>query len=156
MTQDGGAGLDKPERQERFPRSGDLPKQTPLFWVAEKDRYLRQLLIRDIEEQTGRRLVVYFANCDRPDATAQIHPSDDQYLTELLADTQGAPVDLLVETNGGYTDATEKLVSLLRALAPDLRVVCLAERRARVRWWPWPPRPSSWGPRQSLGRSILT
>ena len=33
-----------------------------MFWVQQKDRYLRQLLIRDIEDQTGRRLIVYFAN----------------------------------------------------------------------------------------------
>jgi hypothetical protein len=116
-------------RDERFPRSLELPKQSPLFWVAEKDRYLRQLLIRDIEEQTGRRLLVYFADCERPDVAAQIHPSDDPYLAELLADTEKAPVDLMIETNGGYTDATEKFVSLLRQLSPDLRVI--VPRRAK-------------------------
>src|SRR5947209_11249475 len=50
------------QRVEKFPRSTDLPVQSPLFWVEQKDRYLRQLLIRDLEELTGRRLVVYFAN----------------------------------------------------------------------------------------------
>ena len=49
-------------RDEKFPRSDNLPSQSPLFWVEQKDRYLRQLLIRDIEERTQRRLVVYFAN----------------------------------------------------------------------------------------------
>ena len=47
---------------EKFPRSTDLPSQSPLFWVEQKDRYLRQLLIRDIEDLTKRRLIVYFAN----------------------------------------------------------------------------------------------
>ncbi len=122
-------GKKKPARDEKFPRGSDLPKQSPLFWVAEKDRYLRQLLIRDIEEITGRRLLVYFADCDRPDTAAQIHPSDDPYLAELLKDTHGSPVDLLIETNGGYTDATEKIVSLLQQMAPDLRVV--VPRRAK-------------------------
>lgn len=116
-------------RRETFPRSTDLPKQSPLFWVAEKDRYLRQLLIRDIEEITKRRLVVYFTDCDRVDNAAQIHPADDAYLYELLKDTDGAPTDLLIETNGGYTDATEKAVALLRVLTPDLRVV--VPRRAK-------------------------
>src|SRR5271170_5145178 len=55
-------------RAERFPRSTDLPSQSPLFWVEQKDRYLRQLLIRDIEEITGRRLLVYFANRYRNEA----------------------------------------------------------------------------------------
>lgn len=97
--------------------------------MAEKDRYLRQLLIRDIEQITGRRLVVYFTDCERPDSAAQIHPADDVYLAELLKDSAREPTDLLIETNGGYTDATEKVVALLRALAPDLRVV--VPRRAK-------------------------
>jgi hypothetical protein len=49
-------------RSEKFPRGAELPSQSPLFWVEQKDRYLRQLLIRDIEELSGRRLVVYFGN----------------------------------------------------------------------------------------------
>lgn len=100
-----------------------------MFWVAEKDRYLRQLLIRDIEEITRRRLVIYFADCERPENSAQIHPSDDPYLSELLKDCAGNAVDLLIETNGGYTDATEKMVALLRVLSPDLRVI--VPRRAK-------------------------
>jgi hypothetical protein len=43
---------------DTFPRSKDLPAQSPLFWVEQKDRYLRQILIRDIEELTKRRLVI--------------------------------------------------------------------------------------------------
>jgi hypothetical protein len=50
------------QRNEKFPRSTELPLQSPLFWVEQKDRYLRQILIRDIEELTKRRLVAYFAN----------------------------------------------------------------------------------------------
>src|SRR5262249_60941907 len=38
---------------DQFPRSKSLPRQSPLFWVAEKDRYLRQLLLRDIQDATG-------------------------------------------------------------------------------------------------------
>lgn len=117
------------EKAEAFPRGLAMPKQSPLFWVAEKDRYLRQLLIRDIEELTGRRLVVYFADCERPDGGAQIHPTDDAYLAELLKDVAGGPVDLMIETNGGYTDATEKFVALIRVLAPDIRVI--VPRRAK-------------------------
>lgn len=100
-----------------------MPTQSPLFWVAEKDRYLRQLLIRDIERSTGRRLIVYFADCESPEPAAQILPSDDAYLAELLGTGEPQPTDLLLETNGGSTDATEKLVGLLRSCAPDLRVL---------------------------------
>jgi hypothetical protein len=49
-------------KSERFPRGDELPSQSPLFWVEQKDRYLRQILIRDIEALTKRRLIVYFAN----------------------------------------------------------------------------------------------
>lgn len=106
---------------DRFPRSADLPVQSPLFWVSHKDRYLRQLLIRDIEARTERELIVYFTDVDNSDA--QIDPGDDQFVLELLKGRRRASVDLLLETVGGFTDATEKVCSLLRQMAPDLRVV---------------------------------
>jgi hypothetical protein len=111
-----------------FPRTGDLPTQSPLFWVTHKDRYLRQLLIRDIEAHTGRSLIVYFADCNV--AASQLDGNDDVYVAELLnACQRGRPVDLLIETNGGGTDATEKICALLRGSAPDLRVI--VPRRAK-------------------------
>jgi Serine dehydrogenase proteinase len=109
------------ERAEKFPRSLELPSQSPLFWVEQKDRYLRQLLIRDIEELTGRRLVVYFANRFE---NAQIDNGDCAFFTEIFGDVgPSEPVDLLLETVGGGTDATEGLITLLQHLTTDLRVV---------------------------------
>jgi hypothetical protein len=108
-------------RAEHFPRSIDLPSQSPLFWVEQKDRYLRQLLIRDIEEMTGRRLVVYFAN--RFESGSDIDARDALFLTELLGDVGAEPVDILFETNGGQTDATEGLISTIQNLIADLRVI---------------------------------
>lgn len=112
---------------ECFPRNKEVPKQSPLFWVTHKDRYLRQQLIRDIEEDTQRELVVYFTDTERTDA--QIDQGDDQYLYELLRQRDHEAVDLLLETNGGFTDPTEKICSLLRDMAPDLRVI--VPRRAK-------------------------
>jgi hypothetical protein len=103
-----------------FPRGTAAPPQSPLFWVQQKDRYLRQLLIRDIEEKIKRRLIVYFANRAE---NAQIDATDPTYFIEMLGDTKGAPVDLLLETSGGFTDAAEHVVSVLQQMAPDLRVV---------------------------------
>jgi Serine dehydrogenase proteinase len=122
-----GASSGSAETDEQFPRSNALPRQSPLFWVAEKDRYLRQLLIRDIQAETHRTLLVYFAVATDP--RAQIMVGDDAYFTEMLRDARGGPVDLMIETAGGFTDPTEKIASLLRTLAPDLRVVvpCLAK-----------------------------
>lgn len=104
----------------QFPRTADLPKQSPLFWVEQKDRYLRQLLIRDVEDITKRRLVVYFANRFQQ---AQIDHRDCTFFVELLGDVRSAPVDLLLETTGGFTDATESLISTIQALTKDFRVI---------------------------------
>jgi membrane-bound ClpP family serine protease len=111
----------------QFPRGTDMPSQSPLFWVNHKDRYLRQLLICDIEAETKRDLIVYFTDCDR--TGGQIDQTDDSYLTELLSARSSDNVDLLLETNGGFTDATEKICSVLRNAKIDLRVI--VPRRAK-------------------------
>ncbi|WP_395089266.1 hypothetical protein [Armatimonas sp.] len=109
-----------------FPRGTDIPSQSPLFWVSQKDRYLRQLLIRDIEAITGRRLLVYFTDCA---AVAQIDGFDCKYITELLG-SEGLPFDLLLETNGGQTDATENLVSILSKGSTSFRVIVPARAKS--------------------------
>lgn len=105
---------------ERFPRTTELPSQSPLFWVSQKDRYLRQILIRDIQAVTHRTLLVYFGNRYEP---SDIDQRDIALMKELCTDIDGSPVDLMLETSGGMTDATEGLVSLIQELAPDLRVI---------------------------------
>lgn len=95
--------------------------------MTHKERYLRQLLIRDIEAAIGPALIVYFGDCN--DTASQIDGNDDVYIAELLNDCPGKPIDPLLETNGGGTDATEKICSLRRRGAPDLRVV--VPRRAK-------------------------
>jgi hypothetical protein len=112
---------------ESFPRTNIVPNQSPLFWVSHKDRYLRQLLISDIESETGRDLIVYFTDTDN--SLAIIDPGDDQFLYELLRDRHHDGIDLLLETPGGATDTTEKLCAMLRSMAPDIRVV--VPRRAK-------------------------
>jgi hypothetical protein len=92
-----------------------------MYWVGQKDRYLRQQMIRDIEALTGRRLVVYFAN--RFHVASGIEAGDASYITELLSDVEDEPVDLMIETNGGVTDATEAIISILQNRIKDLRVV---------------------------------
>jgi membrane-bound ClpP family serine protease len=77
------------------------------------------LLIRDIEEASGRRLIVYFANHY---VASEINHRDVAIMPEVLHDLKGAPIDLLLETGGGATDATEGLVSLITNTIPDLRV----------------------------------
>ena len=105
-----------------FPRTADLPMQSPIYWVGQKDRYLRQQLIRDIETISSRHLIVYFANRFAPGS--DIADDNPIFITELLSDiAAGDPVDLMIETNGGKTDSTEAIVSILQNRIKDLRVV---------------------------------
>jgi ClpP class serine protease len=105
---------------DSFPRALDLPTQSPIFWVEQKDRYLRQLLIRDIEALTKRRLVIYFGNRYE---NAMIDARDIAFMYELLGDIGEEPFDLLIELTGGFTDPTESLISYLENLSKDFRVI---------------------------------
>lgn len=106
---------------DQFPRSTELPSQSPQFWVAQKDRYLRQVLIRDIEALTKRRLIIYFSNRF---AGAQIDHGDCALMNELLGSApKNEPTDLVLETNGGFTDAVEGIIALIQNRVSDLRLV---------------------------------
>ena len=95
-----------------FPRGTAMPKQSALFWASQKDRFLRQQLISDIEKVTNRRLVVQFENRWEQ---ASIESRDVVLLGEIMSDLNGDDVDLFLETNGGGTDATEALISLIQS-----------------------------------------
>ena len=65
-------------------------------------------------------MVTYFANRF---VNAQIDPRDCTFVAELFGDVGSEPVDLLLETTGGQTDATESLITLLKNLTSDMRVI---------------------------------
>jgi Serine dehydrogenase proteinase len=124
---------------EYFPRSFEHnPQHSPLFWAENKDRFLRQLLIRDIERITRRRLCVYFSS---PYIDTSLYWEDIPRLYEVVNADGNTPFDLLLESPGGYTDAAEALISMLRKINPDFRVIvplraksnatliCLASRK---------------------------
>src|SRR4029077_7845506 len=48
---------------------------------------------------------------------------DAHYMTELMTDCQNQSVDLMLETSGGLTDATEGVLSAIRNTVPDFRVI---------------------------------
>lgn len=102
----------------QFPRGLAIPSQSPKYWVKEKDRYLRQLLISDIQAATGRPLVVYFAQLDQP-----INHTDPDDLSEILSGLQGGEADILIQTPGGNVDATEKIIGVLRQRLQSWRVI---------------------------------
>jgi hypothetical protein len=102
----------------QFPRTPDLPAQSSKYWAKEKDRLLRQLLLSDIEEETGRELVVYFSRLDQA-----ITETDADDLSEVLQGTESKDIDILVHTPGGLVDAVEKFVSILQLLELSYRVI---------------------------------
>jgi len=99
-----------------FPRTSKLPTQSPKYWVKEKDRYLRQLLIRDIQQDTGRELVVYFTNFA---SNSMISDNDATDLSELLDDCKTKDIDILIHTPGGIVDACEQVISILKLRLPQ-------------------------------------
>jgi hypothetical protein len=113
-----GAVTKPPERKEQFPRTADAPQQSPKYWVKEKDRYLRQILIGDIEAITGRPLAVYFSQLDQ-----EINHTDPDDLSEILLGIKHTEVDLLIQTPGGNIDATEKIISILNYRFKHYRVI---------------------------------
>lgn len=102
----------------QFPRSKKLPSQSSKFWAKEKDRYIRQLLIGDIEESTGRELVVYFSQLDQG-----IGHADPDDISEVLEGLNSRSIDLLIQTPGGDVDAVEKVVTVLKQRLDDYRVI---------------------------------
>jgi membrane-bound ClpP family serine protease len=104
-------------RSSRFPRTPLLPTQSPKYWVKEKDRYLRQLLIQDIQDQTQRELVVYFT------FNGMIEFPDADDLSEILNGCSTKEIDLLIQTPGGVIDACEKLISVLKQRVGSYRVL---------------------------------
>jgi ClpP class serine protease len=104
--------------QLQFPRTADLPTQSAKYWAKEKDRYLRQLLIQDIEAITGRPLIVYFSRLSH-----QIDHTDPDDLAEILSASTEKEVDFFIQTPGGLVDATEKIISVLQKKFTGYRVI---------------------------------
>lgn len=104
--------------RNQFPRTDDVPGQSAKYWAKEKDRYLRQLLISDIEAETGRELIVYFSRLDQ-----MITETDADDLCEILSGTDSKDIDILIHTPGGVVDAVEKFISVIRLLNINFRAI---------------------------------
>jgi hypothetical protein len=90
--------------------------KTPTFTALNALRYQRQTMIKAIEEKQPRLL------CYVGHLSAQLDRSDALGFVDLLHNVpQGEPLDLLLHTPGGDVDATEKLISMLRAKVGDAK-----------------------------------
>ena len=104
--------------RNQFPRIDHPTSQSSKYWAKEKDRYIRQLLISDIENITKRELVVYFCRTDQA-----ITHTDAEDIAEILEGVESKDIDIFLYTLGGYIDAVEKIVSLLNLLKLNYRVI---------------------------------
>lgn len=113
-------GAQIPERKltKQFPRERTLPSQSSRFWAKEKDRYLRQLLIADLENLTGREVIVYHAQLDRG-----ITHTDADDISEIIDGLSTREADFIIHTPGGSVDAVEKLITVLRMRLDHYRVI---------------------------------
>lgn len=97
-------------------------ERTPLYKALHSDRYSRQDTIRDIEQLTGRSLIVYEANLWS--GRSALGEEDIQPFGDLLAKISNKQnVDLLLQSPGGDIDAAEKIVYMCREIAGEFRVI---------------------------------
>lgn len=93
-------------------KSGQRPApalKTPMFQASHSDRYLRQSLIKKIEQTTSRRLICFVCGED-----ALIKRDDTLGFVDLLTNVnEGEDLSLLLHTPGGDPDAAEKLITLV-------------------------------------------
>ena len=84
--------------------------RTPLFATYNSARYGRQDLIREIQEQSGFRLVCYVSG----DKCRIVHDDAMPFRDLLHAIEAGENVELMLHTIGGDIDAAEKLILMVR------------------------------------------
>jgi hypothetical protein len=95
--------------------------KTTMHEATNAPRYMRQELIKSIQEKTKNTILCYVSGCD-----ASISRDDPLAFADLLQFVSpGTNVDLLLHTTGGDIDAAEKLISMLdaRVTTGQLRVI---------------------------------
>jgi len=82
-------------------------------------------LIRNIEQATGRPLVVYAAAIANkpPQAPVQIDLTDKTAFSDLLDGIPGDQIDILLHSSGGVAEAAEQLVTLIRSRFSHVRYI---------------------------------
>lgn len=86
------------------------PRKTPLYAAIHASRNQRQLLIKEIQRLTGRKIICYVAG-----PQASVDRDDTPGFVDLLHNiSANADLDLVLHTGGGDIDAAEKLISMVR------------------------------------------
>lgn len=79
----------------------------------------RQDLIKQIEQTTKRRLLVYVADINKPESI--LKPEDKTGFSDLMQDIKETEVDFLINSPGGFAEVTESIVSMLRSKFTNIR-----------------------------------
>jgi hypothetical protein len=79
----------------------------------------RQDLIKEIEGTTGRRLLVYVADINKPESI--LKPEDKTGFSDLIQNVAEDEVDFLINSPGGFAEVTETIVAMLRSRFTNIR-----------------------------------
>ena len=83
----------------------------------------RQDLLRRIEQNTGRPVIVYAANLSVPNIPNSLDHSDITPFADLTRTINGDSIDVLLHSPGGLAEAAERVVHLLRARFKSVRFI---------------------------------
>lgn len=86
---------------------------------------LRVSLIKEIQEVTKRKLVIYASdfNKSNPRIPNSINQLDLTAFSDLIENINDKKLDILIHSPGGSAEATEQLVSMLRENFKDIRFI---------------------------------
>lgn len=85
----------------------------------------RQKLIKEIENITGRALLIYAADFKKSNLPTpnSIEPMDKVGFSDLLHGLEGEPIDIFLHSPGGSAEATESIVNLIHEVTSDIRFI---------------------------------
>lgn len=83
----------------------------------------RIALLRRIEAETHRPVIVYAANISQPNIPNSLDHSDLTPFADLTRTVPGKAVDVLLQSPGGLAEAAERIVHLLRARFDSVRFI---------------------------------
>src|ERR1700730_14571975 len=90
------------------------------------DQY-RRSKIKAVQDLTARPLIVYATACTVPKqlhpAMLMIEPGDMTGFQAMTQNLKGKKLDVLIHSPGGYAEATEALVKMLRRQFDDIRFI---------------------------------
>jgi hypothetical protein len=88
----------------------------------EQNKQRRKKLIQEIQEITGRSLLVYVADVKKyPDNL--LSPEDKTGFSDLIQGIENQNVDIIINSPGGFAEVTEVIVGMLRSKFQGVRFV---------------------------------